>query len=505
MVLEGFLAVAGILMLLCVFANKISSRYGIPSLLIFLAVGMLAGSDGLGIQFYSARISNYAGSVALTFILFSGGLETQWKSVRPVLRRGSVLSTLGVALTAFFLFVLARFVLRLDFTTALLLSVIVSSTDAPAVFNILRTHNLYLNNDRLKSVLEFESGSNDPMAVILSTGAIAMLTTQKVSVAEMSEIFMMQMGLGIFFGIFFGRTVLYVLKKYPFSYQGMYPVFGVAVVFLIYSLTQMAGGNGYLALYLGGIILGNASYPYRNPFIQFQDAMAWVMQIGMFLTLGLLVNPHELGEVFWIGLGASACLMFVARPLAVFLCLVKSEYTRSDKLFISWAGLKGSVPIILATYPLMADIPNARFLFNLIFFLVIISVLFQGRTLAPLARFLQLSHDEPSAAEAHQTGNAPGLPTGQAPEPEEDDGYRTIFQYLSQMKHYIAEQWERYCAEETAAEKSLPSLRKFVRYLRNSYRKQVDTIRDYCLADTVEETKGEENTPLPAEDNVTGE
>lgn len=482
MVLEGFLAVAGVLMLLCVFANRISSRYGIPSLLIFLAVGMLAGSDGLGIQFSDARISNYAGSVALTFILFSGGLETQWNSVRPVLGRGSLLSTLGVALTAFFLFVPAYYLLRLDFTTALLLSVIVSSTDAPAVFSILRNNNLYLNNDRLKSVLEFESGSNDPMAVILSSGAIAMLTAPQGDLSRMAETFVFQMGLGIFFGVFFGRAVLFVLKRHPFQYQGLYPVFGIAVVFLIYSLTQMAGGNGYLALYLAGIILGNASYAYRNPFIQFQDAMAWVMQIGMFLTLGLLVNPHELKEVFWVGLGASVFLMFFARPLAVFVCLTKSGYSRSDKVFISWAGLKGSVPIILATYPLMAQIPNAQFLFNLIFFLVILSVLFQGRTLAPLARFLSLSHDEPSRQEMQQAGNAPGLPTGQSQEPETDD-YKTTFQYLSLAWHYLLEQWNAYCDAETTEERKLPSIRGFFKYLRNAYRKQVNSIRDYCLAD----------------------
>lgn len=309
--LEAFLAVAGVLILLCVFANKISSRFGIPSLLIFLAVGMLAGSDGAGIQFYDAHISNYAGSVALTFILFSGGLETQWNSIRPVLARGSLLSTLGVALTALFLFVPVHYLLGLDFTTALLLSVIVSSTDAPAVFSILRNNNLYLNNEKLKSVLEFESGSNDPMAVILSTGAIAVLTSHGAGFSRMFETFALQMGLGIFFGVFFGRTVLFVLKRYPFQYQGLYPVFGIAVVFLIYSLTQMMGGNGYLALYLAGIVLGNASYAYRNPFIQFQDAMAWVMQIGMFLTLGLLVNPHELKEVFWVSLGASVFLMFL--------------------------------------------------------------------------------------------------------------------------------------------------------------------------------------------------
>ncbi len=504
MSLEIFLALAGVLLLLCVFANKISSKFGIPSLLIFLAVGMLAGSDGLGIQFYSAKISNYAGSVALAFILFSGGLETQWHSVRPILARGSLLSTLGVALTALFLFFFVYYIFRLDFPTALLLSVIVSSTDAPAVFNILRSNNLYLNNDRLKSVLEFESGSNDPMAVILSMGAITMLATQEISFSKMTEVFVMQMGVGLFCGIFFGRVTLYILKKWAFVYQGLYPVFGISVVFLTYSLTQLMQGNGYLALYLCGIILGNASYPYRNPFIQFQDAMAWVMQIGMFLTLGLLVNPSELGEVFWISLGASICLMFFARPLAVFICLAKSKFTRSDKLFVSWAGLKGAVPIILATYPLIANIPNARYLFNLIFFLVIISVLFQGRTLAPFARFLKLSHDEPRASDIQQAGNAPGLPTGQPHEEEEEpDDYKTMFQYLAEGIRFISNEWIKYKAEETAAERQLPSFRNFFRYLRRSYRRNVRTLKEYCLSDEKNCTSAERAAagllPLPEE------
>ena len=490
MVLEGFLAVAGALLLLCVFANKISSRFGIPSLLIFLAVGMLAGTDGIGIEFSDARVSNYVGSVALAFILFAGGLETQWKSVSPVLFRGAILSTLGVALTAAFLFFGAFYVLHLDFTTSLLLSVIVSSTDAPAVFNILRSNNLYLSNDRLKSVLEFESGSNDPMAVILSMGAITMLSTQEVSMSKMINVFLMQMGLGLFCGILFGRFTLFILKKWAFVYQGLYPVFGISVVFLTFSITQLVGGNGFLALYLCGILLGNASFPYRNPFIQFQDAMAWIMQIAMFLTLGLLVNPFELLDVFWVSLGASIWLMFCARPMAVFLCLIKSEYSRADKLFISWAGLKGAVPIILATYPLMAEIPNSRFLFNVIFFLVIISVLFQGRTLAPFARFLKLSRDEPLEADA-PVGNAPGLPTGQAEEEgEDDDEYKTILEYITDFFHSLAE-WAEQACFEIKEDESPSKFKRRLRKWRFKLLSKIARIRTQCIFEPDAKDKAE--------------
>lgn len=391
MSLEALLGIAGLLLILCVFANKISDNFGIPSLLLFLAMGMLAGSDGIGgIKFHDAKISNYVGTIALTFILFSGGLDTRWGAIRPILIRGTILSTLGVILTALFLFIFTHYILKLSFDIALLLSVIVSSTDAPAVFSILRSNNLHLNNDKLKSLLEFESGSNDPMAVLLSMGAIATLTTHNFSIYNMLEALGYQISLGLLFGIIFGRLAILILKKWNFVYQGLYPVFGVGIVFLTFSLTQLCKGNGFLAVYLCGIIIGNTVFLYRRQFIKFQDSLAWIMQISMFLILGLLVNPSELSSVILISFAASLCLMFIARPLAVYMCLIKSEFTNKEKFFISWAGLKGSVPIILATYPLMVGYPNSQFLFNLIFFLVITSVLFQGKSLPTLAKVLRL-------------------------------------------------------------------------------------------------------------------
>ena len=419
MKLEVLMAVGGVLLLMCVFANRISSKLGIPSLLVFLAVGMIAGSDGAGIQFYSAKLSNYIGSFALAFILFVGGLESSWSSIKSVLYRGTLLATLGVALTAAFMCMLSCFLLGMPFSTALLLSVILSSTDAPAVFNILRTNGLYLNNSKLKSLLEYESGSNDPMAVILSVGAITFLTAgDKFSLIELSTMLCLQMGLGVVLGYGLGICALALLKKFSFVYQGLYPVFGVSVVCLIFSLTQLVGGNGYLAIYIAGLVLGNASYPYKNPFIQFQSALSWVMQILMFLTLGLFVNPKDLVDVAGTALSATVCLVMIARPLTVFLCLAKSEYTRSEKLFVSWAGLKGAVPIILATYPLMTGIENAQYLFNVIFFLVIISVLLQGQTLTSLAKVLELSHDTPTSEELKETGGTIGVPTGKQDMPQ---------------------------------------------------------------------------------------
>lgn len=387
--LEFLMAVAGTLLLLCVYANRVSDRFGIPGLLLFIGLGMAFGSDGLGIQFSNARMANHIGTIALIFILFSGGLDTKWQEVRPALIRGSILSTIGVFLTALFMYLCARYIIGLSFEVSMLLGVIVSSTDAPAVFSILRSQKGELKPG-LKPILEFESGSNDPMAVLLSMGAINFLSDPDFNTYQMLQNFAWQMLLGLGLGLLFGRLASYLLCRWTLVYPGLYPVFGISMVLLAFSLTQMLNGNGFLAVYLCGIVMGNNPFLYRRHFINFQDSLAWIMQIGMFLILGLLVNPHELAGVFPASLMCTVFLTIVARPLAVFLCLIHSNYTTQDKLFISWAGFKGAVPIILATYPMMINFPNSTFLFNLIFFLVIISVLLQGNTLAWAARKLNL-------------------------------------------------------------------------------------------------------------------
>ena len=388
--LNFLLGIAGILMLFCVFANRLSDRYGIPAMLMFLGLGMLAGSDGVGqIQFYDAKLSNHIGTVALIFILFTGGLETRWNDVKPVIFRGTLLSTLGVVFTALFLYLCTHFILGISNQIALLLSVIVSSTDAPAVFSLLRSQKKELKSG-LKPLLEFESGSNDPMAILLSMGVIQIFSTPDFNGAILLLNFVLQLVLGTAFGILIGKAAVYVLSKLRLAYSGLYPVFGVGLVMVTFSFTQIAFGNGYLAVYLCGIILGNAGFMYRRHLLRFHDSLGWIMQIGMFLILGLLVNPAELLDVFWLSFGCSVFLVFIARPLAVFLCLYQSKYSFEEKIFISWAGLKGAVPIILATYPLMINSPNSQFLFNTIFFIVILSVLVQGQTLPLLAKKFKL-------------------------------------------------------------------------------------------------------------------
>ena len=260
----------------------------------------------------------------------------------------------------------AYFLIRLPFEISLLLSVIVSSTDAPAVFTVLRNSNICIDS-RDKSLLELESASNDPMAVFLTMAALTMVTRPETAASELGLFFVRQMFIGVALGLALGRLAVYILQKSHIPYPGLYPVYGISSAFLVYSLTQLAGGSGILAVYIAGIIVGNSAFLYRRHLIRFNDSLSWIMQISMFLILGLLVNPHELIGVMPAGFACTLFLMFIAR----------------------WAGLKGAVPIILATYPLMKGVINAQYIFNLIFFLVIISVLFQGKTLPWLARYLQ--------------------------------------------------------------------------------------------------------------------
>ena len=388
--IETLMAVAGALLLVSVFANRISVFLGIPGLLIFIGIGMLAGSDGIvRIQFYDARMTNYIGTVALAFILFAGGLDTRWRDVRPVLAGGSLLATLGVVLTALFLFLPAYYVLRLELPVALLLGVIVSSTDAPAVFMIMRTQKAELR-DNLRPLLEFESAGNDPMAVLLSLGALAWLQNSDFAAAGLAKMFVLQLVVGFAAGCGLGWLAGVLLKKICICYFGLYTVFGVGFVLLTFGVAQLLGGSGFLAVYVAGIIIGNRPFTYRRNLIRFHDSLAWIAQVGMFLLLGLLVNPRELPSVMPMGLLAAFFLIFFSRPAAVFICLGRSRFGWKEKLFVGWAGLKGAVPIILATYPLMIGFPDSQYLFNLIFFLVIGSVLLQGKTLPWLAARLDL-------------------------------------------------------------------------------------------------------------------
>ena len=384
--------VAGLLFVLSLVAGALSEKIKVPALILFLAIGMLAGVDGPGgLDFSDANAANDVGTFALAFILFSGGFQTQWSDIKPIVVQGVVLSTLGVFLTAVAMAVPLTMLPYFTYKDAFLLGAIISSTDAAAVFSILRTQKVGVKG-ALKPLLEFESGSNDPMAVFLTLTAITWLKSPDVPLGELAVKFVVQMAAGGAVGFLMGRAACWAIERLRVTNEALYPVWGIAIVLATFGLTETVYGNGYLAVYVCGIVMGGGSFLYKYSLQRFHEGFAWLMQIVMFLVLGLLVTPHEIFdfEVIGVGMFVSFCLMFVARPIAVFAGTIFSRFNWREKLFISWTGLRGAVPIILATYPLTEGHPQAKYMFNLIFFVVLTSVMIQGKTLALAAKFLKL-------------------------------------------------------------------------------------------------------------------
>jgi cell volume regulation protein A len=383
--------VAAILLIISVLSNKLSEHFNIPALLLFLAIGMLAGSEGPGkISFSDPRVSYLVGTAALAFILFSGGLSTHWKSIRPVLSCGLSLATIGVLLTALLVGLFAHYVMNFPIKEGLLLGAIVSSTDAAAVFTILRSQSVGLRG-RLQPLLEFESGSNDPMAVFLTIFMIGMLKGSQLSYLHMIPDFLKEMFFGAVIGLVIGKSVPWVFNKLRLSYDGLYHVLGIGTVLLTYGISGWVGGNGFLAVYVAGIIIGNSDFLYKNSLAKFHDGISWLMQIAMFLALGLLVFPSRLPGVILPGVMLALFLMFIARPAAVFISSIGSGFSFPQKLFLSWVGLRGAAPIVLATFPMIAGYADSDRIFNLVFFIVLSSVMIQGKSLMFVASKLGLN------------------------------------------------------------------------------------------------------------------
>jgi len=388
--LELLLLGFGALILASVFASKASGRLGLPALVLFLLVGIVAGSEGLGgIAFDDPLVAQSLGIIALAYILFSGGLDTEWRAVRPLLWTGVALSTVGVVLTAATMGLVATWVLGLPLLQGLLLGALVSSTDAAAVFSVMRSRGTGLK-ERLKRVLELESGSNDPMAIFLTVGLITLIAQPDVGTWTLVPMFLQQMLVGAGVGWGLGRLLVAAINRIHLNYDGLYPVFTLASVALVYGLTAWLGGNGFLAVYLAGLVMGNRHFIHKRSIMRFHDGLAWLMQITMFLALGLLVFPSELAPVAWTGLLLALTLMFVARPLAVFATLAFSSLNRREVALVAWVGLRGAVPVILATYPLVLGVPNANLIFNVVFFIVLASVLLQGPSIPFVARMLRV-------------------------------------------------------------------------------------------------------------------
>ncbi|OAH96427.1 potassium/proton antiporter [Methylomonas methanica] len=390
------------LLLISVFSSKLASKVGIPSLLFFLLTGWLIGEFG-GPELHSPEIAKFIGDFALIFILFTGGLDSHWPNIRPVLWQGLCLSTLGVFITMLLLGSFAWFILGsfstfslgvhgITLTQGLLLAAIVSSTDAAAVFSVLRSSQIVLKG-KLQPLLELESSSNDPMAVLLTVTLLNYSTGGESAFLEGGMFLVLQLLIGVGVGYGAGRFMVWLLNRLGLSSAGLYAIASIALVLLTYSGATFMHGNGFLAVYVAGIVAGNREVIHQHYISAFHDSFAWLMQIIMFLTLGMLSVPYraELSSLASVAVAISLFLMFVARPVSVFISLFWANIGFKEKLLVSWVGLRGSVPIVLATFPLAAGSKEAGEIFVLISFIVVMSVLIQGFSLAALARWLGLA------------------------------------------------------------------------------------------------------------------
>jgi cell volume regulation protein A len=380
------------LLILSVVASKGAGRFGVPALSMFLLIGMAVGREGPGgVPFSNYMRAHTFGIIALIQILHSGGLSTRVEDVRAVRGSALVLSTLGVVVATAMIGVFSVRYLELDWLHGLLLGAAIASTDVAAVFTILRSRNVGLQG-RIRPLLELESALNDPMTVFLSIGFLQLIVNpQGASLARLVPMFFQQMIVGTLVGVAAGRATRWSINAISLEFEGLYPVLSVALVVLTYGLTQVIGGSGFLAVYVSGIVLGNANYVHKRSLTVFHDGLAWLMQIVMFLTMGLLVLPSELSRVAVSGIALSAFLVFVARPVSVLVCLTPFRFSIREQLMVSWAGLRGAVPIVVATYPLIAGVPEAKTIFNLVFFVVFISVLLQGTTIPRVSRWLRVA------------------------------------------------------------------------------------------------------------------
>ena len=395
---ENILLIGSILLFVSIVVGKTGYRFGVPALLLFLLVGMLFGSDGLGLQFHNAKIAQFIGMVALSVILFSGGMDTKFKEIRPILSPGIVLSTVGVFLTALFTGLFIWYLSGMSWTnihfpliTSLLLASTMSSTDSASVFAILRSQKMNLKHN-LRPMLELESGSNDPMAYMLTIVLIQFIQSDGMGTGNIIGSFIIQFLVGAAAGYILGKLAILILNKINIDNQSLYPILLLSFVFFTFAITDLLRGNGYLAVYIAGMMVGNHKITFRKEIATFMDGLTWLFQIIMFLMLGLLVNPHEMIEVAVVALLIGVFMIVIGRPLRVFLCLLPfRKITLKSRLFVSWVGLRGAVPIIFATYPVVANVEGSNMIFNIVFFITIVSLIVQGTSVSFVARLLHLS------------------------------------------------------------------------------------------------------------------
>ncbi len=402
---ENIVLVGALLLFVSVVAGKAAYRFGTPALLLFLGVGMLFGFDF--ISYRSVEMTQFLGMVALCIVLFTGGMDTKFSQIRPVIAPGVVLATGGVIITALvlggFVWLVAPLVgVEIPFAAALLLAATMSSTDSASVFSILRSKKQGLS-ENLRPLLELESGSNDPMAYMLTVLLVGILSHSSGSMGPGASIlfFFVQLVVGALSGYLIGHAAVWTINRINLANRSLYSVLLLAFIFFAFSFTDLIRGNGYLAVYLAGLVVGNRKLTQKQPMTVFFDGFTWLMQIVMFLTLGLFVNFDELlePEVLLLGLLVGAFMILIARPVSVFACLAPfRKFSARARLYVSWVGLRGAVPILFALYPMIARIEHADLLFNVVFLSTIISLLVQGTTVSAMANLLGLSFEERGAA-----------------------------------------------------------------------------------------------------------
>jgi len=423
--IDTIILVTGVLLLLGIASSKLSVRLGIPVLVLFLILGMLAGSEGLGgLEFEDYQLAHAIGTLSLAIILFDGGLSTSFTSIRMVWKPSLLLATWGVLITAVITGLAATWILQISWMEGLLLGSIVGSTDAAAVFSVLRSGGIGLPK-RIAALLEAESASNDPMAIFLTIGCIEVLLGNMELGAGLLGLFFSQMLIGAIGGIAGGYAAGWIVNRIELGTAGLYPVLISAFCLLIFGLVAKLGGSGFLAVYVAGVVLGNRPLVFQRGIRLFHDAIAWLSQIVMFVVLGLLCFPSQLLDVAGKSVLISAVLIFIARPVAVLASAFPFRFSWRELSFLSWVGLKGAVPITLAMFPLMLQTPekplHAMLLFDVVFFIVVFSALIQGMSLTPAARWLGLERprepDPPVTLEIsslqHINGEVVDFPVGE--------------------------------------------------------------------------------------------
>lgn len=391
---ENILLVGSLLLMISIIAGKTTYKFGVPTLLLFLLIGMLAGSEGLGgIYFDNPTLAQFIGIFSLNFILFSGGLDTHINTIKPVIKEGVALSTVGVLFTALSLGTFVYYITDFTLFESFLLGSIVSSTDAAAVFSILRSKSLALRKN-IRPTLELESGSNDPMAYVLTIAFLSLVVNPDQGILSIIPLFLQQMLVGGLLGIVFGFLSKRIINGIDLGFEGLYPVLVIALMFITFSTTDVLGGNGFLAIYICAVYLGNQNIIHKRTILKMFDGMAWLVQIVLFLTLGLLVFPSNIVPIIGIGLLISLFLIVVARPIGVLISLAPFRMPMRRRAYISWVGLRGAVPIVFATYPLITGIDKADMIFNIVFFISVTSIMIQGTTLSIVAKWLKVALPE---------------------------------------------------------------------------------------------------------------